>query len=183
MLALHGTGGDERSLVGVSRHVAPGAPLVSVRGKSLDEGIPRFFRRLAEGVFDQQDLRDKTEELARFLEGTAAANGLSLPYDAIGYSNGANMALSLLFTHPTLIGDVIALRPMVPFEPGESPRLEGHRIFISSGRNDPIVDASEPLRLEWILRELGASVEVAWQETGHNLNRHELDVAKDWYAS
>jgi predicted esterase len=182
VLVLHGTGGNEVSLVPFARHIAPTATLLSVRGKSMDEGVPRFFRRLAEGVFDQEDLREKTDELAQFLDSAAALHRLPAPFNVIGYSNGANMGISLLLRHPVLIGDIVALRAMVPFEPGDSPRLEGHRVLLSSGTNDPIVKNEEPERLRQILTGLGAEAEIIWQSTGHSLNREELDAARLWFS-
>jgi phospholipase/carboxylesterase len=108
---------------------------------------------------------------------------VTAPFDAVGYSNGANMAVSLLFRYPVLIGDLVLLRPMVPFEPDGSLDLSGRRVLISAGSNDPIVDPSEPVNLHRIMSERGARVDVVSQPTGHSINRAELEAAREWYES
>lgn len=183
LLVLHGTGGDEHSLVDVARFIAPNSPLISVRGRSLDEGAPRFFRRIREGVFDQADLAEKTTELATFLAAAASEHDWKQPVDAFGYSNGANMAVSLLFRHPELMGDLILLRPMVPFEPAPGLDLTGHRVLISAGSNDPIVEAGEPERLRELMVARGALADLRFQETGHSINRTELEQVRAWYGA
>lgn len=174
LLVLHGTGGDERSLVDLARYVAPNAPILSPRGTSLEEGVPRFFRRLREGVLDQEDMRAKTADLAAFLR---ARGG---PFDVLGYSNGANMGLSLLFREPELVGDLVLFRPMVVFEPDPALDLSDRRALILAGRNDPLVSTAETERLAAQLRIQGVETEIAWTTTGHQLSRPEIDLAKEW---
>ena len=182
LLLLHGTGGNESSLLEIGRFVAPRESLLSPRGRSLDEGVPRFFRRLSEGVFDQNDLQLKTDELAEFVRAQALERGLALPMNALGYSNGANIALALLFKYPELLQDVIVFRPMIPFH-HEQMNLEGKRVFLAAGLNDPMVKRAETDELEQILREAGASVEVEFSTSGHSLNQQEIQKAKQWLQS
>jgi len=179
-LALHGTGGNEESLVDVARFVFPNSAILSPRGQSLDEGVPRFFCRLREGVFDTADMEVKTRELAEFLESFLKAKDLAPPYDVIGYSNGANMGLSLLFRRPELIRNLVLLRPMVPFEPSADLDLGGSAALICAGQADPIVPRLESIRLEGLLLKHGASVDLHWVNGGHNLSRDELEFARRW---
>jgi len=140
LLLLHGTGGDENDLISLGQTIAPGSSLLSPRGKILENGMPRFFRRLAEGVFDLDDLAQRTSELARFLE--AAANKYGFPLDrliAVGFSNGANIAASLLLSFPQTLAAAIFIRAMVPFVPDTLPGLEGKSVLLLSGQLDPIV--------------------------------------------
>ena len=181
LLLLHGTGGDEEDLIPVGRELLPGAGILSPRGKVLERGAPRFFRRIAEGVFDQDDLAKRTEELADFIE--AAVKTYQLERDgvvAVGFSNGANIAASLLFRHPGLLRGAVLFSPMVPFEPVPPPRLDGTSIFIGAGRADPIAPAAQANRLATLFRESGADVTVHWEPGGHALTRAELAAAHEW---
>jgi len=180
VLALHGTGGNEDSLFDIARFVFPKSPILSPRGRSLDEGVPRFFRRLREGVFDEEDMAEKTRELALFVEGFLHGKELPPPYDLIGYSNGANMGLSLLFRRPELLGKLVLLRPMVPFEPDPGLDLSGNKVMLCAGRNDPIVFREESTRLEDLLVKHKADVRMLWSDGGHSLSRQELESAKRW---
>jgi predicted esterase/catechol 2,3-dioxygenase-like lactoylglutathione lyase family enzyme len=183
LLLLHGTGGDEDDLLPLGRSLLPGAGMLSPRGKVLERGAPRFFRRLAEGVFDQEDLARRTEELARFIE--AAATTYALERDgiiAVGFSNGANIAGSLLFRRPGLLRGAVLLSPMVPYEPEAAPDLSGTSVFIGAGRNDPIAPAAHAERLATLLREAGADVTLHWQHAGHTVTKDELDAAQRWIA-
>jgi len=179
VLALHGTGGNEDSLSDVARFVFPDSAILSPRGQSLDEGVPRFFRRLREGVFDQADMEAKTHALAAFLE----SQEVKPPYNLIGYSNGANMGLSLLFRRPELLSKLVLLRPMVPFEPGADLNLSHASILLCSGRTDSMVSEFGVKRLETVLQQRGAKVALHWVNGGHNLSREELEVAKGWARS
>ena len=181
LLLLHGTGGDEEDLIPVGRELLPGAGMLSPRGKVLERGAPRFFRRIAEGVFDQEDLSRRTEELAAFVE--AATTTYQLERDgivAVGFSNGANIAASLLLRRPGLLRGAVLFSPMVPFEPEAVPRLEGTSVFIGAGRTDPIVPVAQVERLASLFREAGADVTVHWEPGGHALTRAELAAAHEW---
>ena len=183
LLLLHGTGGDENDLLPLGRSLLPGAAMLSPRGNVLERGAPRFFRRLAEGVFDQEDLALRTEELAQFIE--AASVTYALERDglvAVGFSNGANIAGSLLLRKPGLLRGAVLLSPMVPYEPGALPDLAGTAVFIGAGRNDPIAPTEQVERLASILRAAGADVTVHWQNAGHTVTKDELDAAQRWIA-
>jgi phospholipase/carboxylesterase len=183
LLLLHGTGGNEDDFVPLGRALLPSAGLLSPRGKVLENGMPRFFRRIAEGVFDQEDLVRRTHELADFVE--AAASTYRLPRDrivAVGFSNGANIAASLLLLRPGLLRGAVLLSPMVPFEPEELPDLAGTAVLIAAGRTDPIVPPAQPERLAEILRQAGADVTLHWEPGGHTLTPREVDSVRDWLA-
>jgi predicted esterase/catechol 2,3-dioxygenase-like lactoylglutathione lyase family enzyme len=183
LLLLHGTGGDEEDLIPVGRELLPGAGMLSPRGKVLERGAPRFFRRIAEGVFDQEDLSRRTEELASFIEAAAATYQLEKDgIVAVGFSNGANIAASLLLRRPGLLRGAVLFSPMVPFEPEALPRLDGTSIFIGAGRSDPIATPQQAERLAEMLRECGADVTMHWEPGGHALTRAELAAAREWIA-
>lgn len=184
LLLLHGTGGDEEDMIPLGRALAPGAALLSPRGKVLENGNPRFFRRLAEGVFDEEDLVLRTHELAEFVEKAAATYGFDAErVVAVGYSNGANIAASLMLLHPDLLAGGILLRPMVPFVPPELPDLMGKQVLVAGARHDPVVPPSETERLVALLREAGADVVVQWQPGGHAVGPEDLEAARRWLAA
>ena len=181
LLLLHGTGGNEDDLLPLGRLLRGGAALLSPRGKVLEHGMPRFFRRLAEGVFDEEDLIQRTHELAGFVE--AAVTEYSLDPDriwAVGFSNGANIAASLLLLHPGLLAGGVLLRAMVPLQPEPTPDLSGTPVYLAAGRSDPIVPAENTERLAGLLREAGADVTLDWQPGGHGIGRPEVDAAGQW---
>ena len=181
LLLLHGTGGDEEDLIPLGRALLPGAGLLSPRGNVLERGAPRFFRRLAEGVFDQEDLARHTEELAAFIE--AAAKTYELDRDgivAVGFSNGANIAASLLLRRPGLVRGAVLLSPMVPFEPDVPPDLTGTSVFIGAGRADPIAPPAQAEHLADLFRQAGAAVTVDWQPGGHAVTDSEVAAARQW---
>ena len=181
LLLLHGTGGDEDDLVPLGRALLPGAGLLSPRGNVLERGAPRFFRRIAEGVFDQEDLAKRTDELAAFIAGAARVYELDAGgMIAVGFSNGANIAGSLLLKRPGVLRAAVLLSPMVPFEPPELPDLSGTSVFIGAGRSDPIVPAANTERLASLLREAGADVAVHWDPGGHTISKSEVDAAGQW---
>jgi len=183
LLLLHGTGGDEEDLIPVGRELLPGAGILSPRGKVLERGAPRFFRRLAEGVFDQEDLARRTEELAHFIEAAIATYQLEPDgIVAVGFSNGANIAASVLLRRPGLLRGAVLFSPMVPFEPETTPQLAGTSVFIGAGRTDPIASPAQSERLAALLRQTGADVTLHWEAGGHTLTRGELEVARDWVA-
>lgn len=181
LLLLHGTGGNEDDLLPVGRALAPAANLLSPRGRVMEGPMPRFFRRLAEGVFDQQDLAVRTDELAEFVRHQTKARNLDPEgMVAVGFSNGANIAASLLLRHPGLIRQAVLWRAMVPFEPAEPVVLSGTRVRLGEGRYDPIVPASNAERLAAMLQRAGAEVTLDWREAGHQLQAGEIDAARAW---
>ena len=183
LLLLHGTGGDEQDLLPLGRALLPGAAMLSPRGKVLERGAPRFFRRLAEGVFDQEDLLHRTHELARFV--SAAATNYQLDTDgivAVGFSNGANIAASLLLRTPGVLRGAILLSPMLPFEPETLLDLHGTAVFIGAGRADPIAPAEQAERLADVLRRAGADVTLHWTSGGHGITKGEVDAAREWIS-
>lgn len=183
LLLLHGTGGDEEDLLPLGRALLPGAGLLSPRGKVLERGAPRFFRRLAEGVFDQEDLARRTDELGDFVQ--SAVRTYELEADgivAVGFSNGANIAASLLLRRPGVLRGAVLLSPMVPFEPDTLPDLHGTSVFIGAGKRDPIAPMTHPERLAELLRTAGAEVTVHWHDGGHSVTNDELDAARRWIA-
>jgi predicted esterase/catechol 2,3-dioxygenase-like lactoylglutathione lyase family enzyme len=183
LLLLHGTGGDEDDLVPLGRALLPGAGMLSPRGKVTERGAARFFRRLAEGVFDQEDLARRTGELAEFV--AAATRAYELAPDgivAVGFSNGANIAASLLLRRPGVLRGAVLLSPMVPFEPDALPDLAGTAVFIGAGRTDPIAPAAQAERLAALLREAGASVTLHWEPGGHAVTPGEMEAARRWIA-
>ena len=182
LLLLHGTGGDERDLIGLGRAVAPGAALLSPRGKVLEGPMPRFFRRLAEGVFDEDDLRRRTHELADFIEASRARYGLQQPV-AVGFSNGANLAASLLLLRPEVLAGAALLRAMSPFAQPPRADLSGKRVLILSGAMDPIVPADDVGRLAKTLSGNGASVDHRTLPAGHGLSQPDIGLLQSWLAA
>ena len=181
LLLLHGTGGDEHDLLALGRELAPGASLLSPRGNVLEGAMPRFFKRLAEGVFDLADLERRTKDLAAFVREAAELYGFDLDrVTAVGFSNGANIAASILLRDPGLLKRAILFRAMVPFEPEQTPRLEGTSVYIGAGRLDPIIPQANVERLAAILRDGGAAVTLDWQPAGHGLTKSDVDNARAW---
>lgn len=182
LLMLHGTGGNEHDLVGLGQAIAPGATILSPRGQVLENGMPRFFRRLQEGVFDIEDLHARTTELADWIEAFTADREIDdQPIVAVGFSNGANIAGSLLLSRPGLLAGAILLRPMVPFTPDPRPSLTGTRVLIAAGMQDQLMSPDESKRLDALLRECGAEVELSWQPGGHGLTQGDLRTVQTWY--
>ena len=181
LLLLHGTGGDEHDLLALGRELAPGASLLSPRGNVLEEAMPRFFKRLAEGVFDLADLERRTKDLAAFVREAAESYGFDLDrVTAVGFSNGANIAASVLLRDPGLLKRAVLFRAMVPYEPEQPPRLKGTSVYIGAGRLDPIIPQANVERLAAILRDGGATVTLDWQPAGHGLTKADVDNARYW---
>jgi len=181
LLLLHGTGGNERDLVPLGRELDPRAALLSPRGKVLENGMPRFFRRLAEGVFDLEDLKNRTNELADFVAAAAQHYGFAADkVVAVGYSNGANIAASLLLLRPEILSAAILFRAMVPLIPESQPNLSRVRVWIGAGTNDPIIPTSETKRLAELLRKAGADVTIRHFPAGHELTVVDVEAARDW---
>lgn len=184
LLLLHGTGGNEHDLVPLGTQLAPGAALLSPRGNVSERGAPRFFARLAEGVFDPAEIERRTHELADFLAAAAQEYRLDLSrLRAVGFSNGANIAATLLLLRPESLAGAVLLRPMVVLEPKQLPNLRGKRVLVSSGAHDPIVPVDHPARLGDIFRRAGADVRVVEHPASHNLVRGDLEVAQEWLAA
>jgi len=183
LLLLHGTGGSENDLVPLGRELAPGAALLSPRGKVSEYGAARFFRRFAEGVFDQEDLVFRTHELAEFVQAASREYGFDpTRLVAVGYSNGANIAGSLMLLHPGLLRAAVLFRAMVPFEPEETPDLSGMPVFLAAGRTDRMIPPQNAERLAEILDEAGADLDLHWRDTGHGLTYEEVAEAKAWLS-
>ena len=181
LLLLHGTGGDENDLLPLGRLLSPNANLLSPRGRALENGMPRFFRRLAEGVLDVPDLVAQTEALAKFVSDAAAAYGFDpARVTAAGFSNGANIAGAMLLLHSGVLKAAVLLHPMVPLVPETLPSLAGTPVFIGAGRQDPLVPVAETERLAALLRSAGAKVTTNWQPGGHVLTREESESAAFW---
>ena len=183
LLLLHGTGGDEDALIPLGRMLRESAALLSPRGKVLEDGAPRFFRRLQEGVFDEEDLVNRTHELAEFVERAVSEYDLDPGHIfAVGFSNGANIAGGLLLLYPRLLAGAVLLRAMVPFEPKEMPDLSGTPVYLAAGSSDAIVPQENSERLAELLQEAGAEVELDWQPRGHDLGSGEIKAARNWLA-
>jgi predicted esterase len=183
LLLLHGTGGNEHDLVPLGEALLPDAGILSPRGKVLERGMPRFFRRLAEGVFDLEDLRDRTHELARFVEAAAAHYQFDLRrVFGVGFSNGANIAASLLLLEPSTLAGATLFRAMVPLVPEPLPTIAATPVLLSNGRMDPLVSLDETERLAALLRRAGADVSVTLQPAGHELTTGDVTLAREWLA-
>ena len=181
LLLLHGTGGDENDLIPLGRELDPDANLLSPRGKVLENGMPRFFRRLAEGIFDEEDLIRRTHELADFIEQASSKYRLDRQnLLAVGYSNGANIAGSLLLLRPHTLAGAILLRPMVPIVPEPLPDLSGVPVLAVSGRYDAIVPMDEALELVYLLRQAGAEVSGSLENAGHGLTDATVEIVRQW---
>ena len=181
LLMLHGTGGNEHDLVPAGRLLLPGAGILSPRGKVLERGMPRFFRRLAEGVFDLEDLKYRAAELAAFVAAAAAHYKFDPAHViATGFSNGANIAASLLLLSPGTLEGAALFSPMVPIVPEPLPGLQGVQVFISAGKRDPLVSPENTAQLASLLESCGASVRVRWTEGGHSLGPEDVDAAARW---
>ena len=185
LLLLHGTGGNEDDLLQLGRELDPHAALLSPRGKVLEGGrIPRFFRRLAEGVFDVEDLKFRTLELAKFVEKASRMYGFDPEkVIAVGYSNGANIAASMLLLKSEILYGAILFRAMVPLVPPNLADLSDKRIFMSSGLRDPIATRQEAERLFGLFKQAHAVVELLWQNSGHELIQDDIHAAKLWLSA
>ncbi|KLK95040.1 hydrolase [Microvirga vignae] len=181
LLLLHGTGGDENDLINLGRMVSPGSALLSPRGKILENGMPRFFRRLAEGVFDEEDVRFRANELADFVAEARDAYGLGAPI-ALGFSNGANIAAAMLMLRPEALAGAALLRAMVPLSDAPKTDLAGKRVLMVSGQMDPIIPVDNSARLAASLASSGADVQHETLPTGHGLSQTDLQLLLKWLA-
>ena len=181
LLVLHGTGGDEDDMLPLAKMIDPQAAILSPRGKVLENGMPRFFRRLAEGVFDIEDLKFRTQELAEFVVKAAEKYGFDREtVVALGYSNGANIGASLLLLRPEILKDAILFRAMLPLNPKKPPDLQGKKVFLSAGKYDSVIPQESTRALVEILEASGASVTLNWEESTHSLKQSEIEKAKHW---
>ena len=185
LLLLHGTGGDENDLISIAKMLEiTNASILSPRGKVLENGMPRFFRRLAEGVFDIEDLKFRTYELADFVQRASKTYSFDLNRTmAIGYSNGANIAASMLLLHPEILSGAILFRPMIPLVPDNFPNLSSKHVLISAGLHDPIVPRYQTEDLFDLLKKAKAKVSIQWQNSGHELTQRDVKAAKDWVTT
>ena len=181
LLLLHGTGGDENDLIPLGGDLDPNAALLSPRGNVLENGMPRFFRRLAEGIFDEEDVIRRANELADFARNAAGRYSFDpRSVIAVGYSNGANIAAAILLLRPEVFSAAILFRAMVPLVPSALPSLADTRVLISSGEHDPIVPVENAQRLAAMLQAAGANVILRFEPAGHALARGDIEVAKEW---
>jgi predicted esterase len=183
LLLLHGTGGDENDLLPLGNELSPGAALLGVRGKVLENSMPRFFRRIREGVFDVEDLKFRTEELAQFIQ--AASDRYNFRTEkliAVGYSNGANIAASLILLHPHYLAAAVLFRVMIPFTPDIVRDFSNLPIFIGAGKRDPIVPRGQPEELAGIFESGGANIKLFWHRGGHDIGEEDIEVAKTWLS-
>jgi phospholipase/carboxylesterase len=185
LLLLHGTGGDENDLIPIAKMLEiTNASILSVRGKVLENGMPRFFRRLAEGVFDLEDLKFRTNELADFVRNASRAYSFDLHrIMAIGYSNGANIATSILLLHPDVLSNAILFRAMIPLVPDMLPNLSSKRVLMSAGLHDPLISRHQTDELFELLKKIGAKVSIKWQNSGHELTQKDINTAREWLSS
>jgi phospholipase/carboxylesterase len=179
LLLLHGTGGDETDLLGLGQMIAPGSALLSPRGRVLEHGMPRFFRRLAEGVFDEDDVRRRAAELGDFVAEARQRYGIAAPV-AVGFSNGANIAAALLLLQPEVLSGAVLLRAMVPLSDPPRANLGGKPVLLLSGKADPIVPASNSAKLAALLTEAGARVDHKVLPAGHQLSQADVTLARGW---
>jgi predicted esterase len=180
VLLLHGTGGNENDLIPLAAELAPGAAVLSPRGNVLEGPMPRFFRRLAEGVFDLEDLALRTRQLAAFIRAASASYSFDLSrLTAVGFSSGANIAASVLLDEPGVISRAVLYRAMLPREVA-APRAAGARVYLGAGRRDPIVPVASVERLAALLRAGGAEVTLDWRDAGHGLAPEDVKQAKRW---
>lgn len=184
LLLLHGTGGDETDLIPIARMLEiTNASILSPRGKVIENGMPRYFRRLAEGIFDIEDLKFRTNELADFIQNASKTYALDLNrIVAIGYSNGANIAASILLLRPEILYSAILFRPMIPLVPNALPNLSSKRVLLSAGLHDPIVASYQTKDLFDLLEKVGAKVSIQWQNSGHELTQRDIEAARKWLS-
>jgi phospholipase/carboxylesterase len=181
LLLLHGTGGNESDLIPLGLQLSPGAALLSPRGRVSENGMPRFFKRRAEGVFDVEDLNARTDELAEFVAAARKTYSLEQPI-AVGFSNGANIAWSLLLNHPGTLRGAILIRGMLPFDPPPGAKLNGVPVLMLNGSNDPVVPIDTRDRLATALKDAGADLRDEILPAGHQLTRQDLAIAAEWLA-
>ena len=183
LFMLHGTGGTEHDLIPIAKLISPESSILSVRGNVTENGMPRFFKRLAEGVFDEEDLIFRIKELTDYLNDACLQYGIDRTnIVAVGYSNGANIAASMLFHYENVLQGAILHHPMVPIRGLKLPDMSSLPVFIGAGVNDPICSAEETVELTELLRTAGANVNVHWERYGHHLTQSEVEAAHLWFS-
>ena len=181
---LHGTGGNEEDLIFLGKEIGPNASILSPRGKVLENGMPRFFRRLSEGLFDIEDLKFRTHELADFIQKCSLHYKFDLNQTiAVGFSNGANIATSILLLRPEILQGTILFRAMIPLIPNPLPDLSTKKILLAAGLNDPIVSRTETENLFKLFQKTNANIILKWQNSSHNLIQEDLAVARKWISN
>ncbi|HEX7938062.1 MAG TPA: alpha/beta hydrolase [Gemmatimonadaceae bacterium] len=188
LLLLHGTGGDENDLIPFARLVSPGSAVVSPRGNVSENGAARYFRRIREGVFDLEDLALRTAALLKFLKAAAKAHTFSTDHVvALGFSNGANVAASMMLTEPSTLRHGILIRAMQPFQPATLPDMKKSSALIAAGRSDQMISQPMTEKLAELMRSAGARVELKWQDAGHGMIQADVNDAREylraWKAS
>ena len=181
LLLLHGTGGDENSLLSLGNDLWPGAALLGLRGKVLENGMPPSFRRFTDvGI---GDVRSRTEELAQFIRAASECYGFSTRrLIIVGYSNGANLAAGLILLHPHYLAGAILFRVMLPLVPEIIRDFRQLSIFIGAARLDPLIPAGQAEELAAIFKSGGADVAISWHQGGRELGDDDVEAAKDWLA-
>ena len=183
LLAMHGTGGDENDLLDVCRAIAPGAAVLSPRGQAVENGLFKFFARLAPGVFDEHEIRQRAAELAQWIAAASLQYGIDASrIHAFGYSNGANMAVATMLLHPGIIAGGVMLRPRLVLQPDPLPDLAGAPLLLAAGASDPAIPLSEFEALGRLLSKAGAAIDMAVAESGHDLTPQDFAMAKRWFA-
>lgn len=183
LLLLHGTGGDQRDLLPLGRALADDASLLSPKGKVREGPMPRWFRRLAEGILDEEDLVARSRELVAFVDAASEQYGFARDkVVAVGFSNGANIAAAALLLDGEAFRGGVLLSPMVPLRPQTRPDLSGAAVLIGAGRSDPIAPPEQATALAELLADCGASVELTWQPDGHAITPAEVETAAGWLA-
>ena len=184
IVLFHGTGGNEEDLIFLGKEIEPNASILSPRGKVLENGMPRFFRRLAEGVFDIEDLKFRTYELADFIRKCSLHYKFNLNQTiAVGFSNGANIGASILLLRSEVLQGAILFRSMVPLVPKILPDLSNKKILLSEGLQDPIVSRTEAENLYRLFQKANANITLKWQSSSHNLIQDDLIIAKEWISN
>ncbi len=179
LLLLHGTGGDENDLLPLGGALAPGRALLSPRGQVLENGMPRFFRRLSEGIFDEADVMKRAHDLADFVKAARAEYDLESPV-AMGFSNGANIAAAVLLLRPEVLAGAVLIRAMVPLADPPKSDLGGKPVLILSGSADPIVPIENARRLADMLRNANATVRHETLPASHAMTQGDFAIAEKW---
>ncbi|MCZ0717525.1 alpha/beta hydrolase [Aerococcus kribbianus] len=182
LLLLHGTGGNENDLLDIGRFIDPNANLLSLRGNEPENGMNRFFKRLAPGQFDEENLKYHVQDLYTFIADLAQEKKFDVNrIIPLGYSNGANLIAASLYSYANPYSAALLLHPMVPFADGPKEKLDKSQIFIAAGNNDPICAPEESQQLTKEIEEMGGEVNLHWETAGHSITSDELRAAKEWY--
>lgn len=181
ILLLHGTGANEHDLLDIAKMVAPNDNVLSVRGNVLENGMPRFFERLSMGVFNQESLEKETEYLVNFVKQSAEKYGFDLnKLNVLGYSNGANIAVNIIFNHKNFFNKAVLLKPVIP---NDEVLVDATttKVFIGAGSNDPLTTVETTNKLNDILSKISKNVELKFYSYGHSLSMEEITDATNWY--